>query len=148
MQKRFFYTIFTFVAVCFASCGEEGRTYEAIETTAIDFANAYFNYDLVKAQTMVDDQSKKWLRYEASNITEADLELLRMQDEGATVTVDDSECFEDSAVVTVTANNFLLADSLCSKGRMVEEKTFTIVLLQDSSKKWKVRMEGPLRSGR
>ena len=141
MQKRFFYTIFTFVAVCFASCGEEGRTYEAIETTAIDFANAYFNYDLVKAQTMVDDQSKKWLRYEASNITEADLELLRMQDEGATVTV------EDSAVVTVTANNFLLADSLCSKGRMVEEKTFTIVLLQDSSKKWKVRMEGPLRSG-
>ena len=140
MQKRFFYTIFTFVAVCFASCGEEGRTYEAIETTAIDFANAYFNYDLVKAQTMVDDQSKKWLRYEASNITEADLELLRMQDEGATVTVDDSECFEDSAVVTVTANNFLLADSLCSKGRMVEEKTFTIVLLQDSSKKWKVRM--------
>ena len=147
MQKRFFYTIFTFVAVCFASCGEEGRTYEAIETTAIDFANAYFNYDLVKAQTMVDDQSKKWLRYEASNITEADLELLRMQDEGATVTVDDSECFEDSAVVTVTANNFLLADSLCSKGRMVEEKTFTIVLLQDSSKKWKVRREGPLRSG-
>ena len=147
MQKRFFYTIFTFVAVCFASCGEEGRTYEAIETTAIDFANAYFNYDLVKAQTMVDDKSKKWLRYEASNITEADLELLRMQDEGATVTVDDCECFEDSAVVTVTVNFFFLVFFLCSKGRMVEEKTFTIVLLQDGSKKWKVRMEGPLRSG-
>ena len=101
MQKRFFYTIFTFVAVCFASCGEEGRTYEAIETTAIDFANAYFNYDLVKAQTMVDDQSKKWLRYEASNITEADLELLRMQDEGATVTVDDCECFEASIPLSI-----------------------------------------------
>ena len=113
---------------------------------AEEFANAYFNYDLAKAQLMVDEQSKKWLSYEASNITEADLELLRMQDKGATVTVDDSDCFADSAIVTVTVNDFLLADSLGSKGRMVDEKTFTIRLVQDANGKWKVRMGGPLRS--
>ena len=146
MQKRFFYTIFTIATLCFASCVDDGRSNKAIEKTAEEFANAYFNYDLAKAQLMVDEQSKKWLSYEASNITEADLELLRMQDKGATVTVDDSDCFADSAIVTVTVSDFLLADSLGSKGRMVDEKTFTIRLVQDANGKWKVRMGGPLRS--
>ena len=148
MQKRPFYIIFTLATLCFSACGGNNNNNNEIEVTASDFAQAYFNYDFRKAAELATDDSRKWLEFEASNITDGDIQTLREAEQGATVEVTSSKTEGDEATVEISANNFLYTDSIGKPGRMMEGKVIVVKLKKQADGKWRVRMEAPLRSGK
>jgi hypothetical protein len=124
--------------------GSEKQLYEVVDS----FSTGYFNYDLMKAERFSTDDSRKWLQFIASNILQDDVDLLRQQDLPATVTIDELNYTGDStAVVGITAHDFLRLDSIGKSGVITSEATFRLNA-QIINGKWKIRMEGPLRSER
>lgn len=87
MQKRIFYIIFTLATLLLTACGSETKEEREVMTVARDFAEAYFNYDFDKASKLLTDDSRKWLNFEASNLTEDDMVTLRNDGQGAEVDV-------------------------------------------------------------
>ena len=86
------------LCLCLASCslisltscdgphkGEEDQLKETVDT----FASAYFNWHYKDALQLVDSASRKWIIYAASNVHQADIDLLRAMPEGATFHIKD-----------------------------------------------------------
>ncbi|MBR1687690.1 MAG: hypothetical protein IJ710_04045 [Prevotella sp.] len=115
---------------------------------AVNFSEAYFNYHLQRAQKYVTEESEHWISFVASNINEEDLALLNQQAEGATV-----ECIQTlltsdtTAVSTIQVNHFLQLGAVGTEGQWIESAQFDLQLVQRNSR-WKVKMEGPLQSGK
>lgn len=149
MENMFFKSVFTAMLICLAACQSSTSEHSDVEKVAEDFAKAYFNYDFEKAAQLATADSRKWLEYEASNLSHGDIDMLRCQDEGADAVVVGTDYNGGGwAMVSVTARNFLLADSIGGAGRIVDEHDFELKLRKGDDGQWKVRMEGPLRSGR
>ncbi|MDD6895277.1 MAG: hypothetical protein PUD51_05370 [Prevotellaceae bacterium] len=137
------------LVICLSACRQSNTEHTEVEETALEFAQAYFNYDFARAAEMATADSRKWLEFEASNISQADIDLLRRQDSGAEIVVTDTDSNGGNwASARLTARNFLVADTLGKAGHFVEEQDFDLKLQRDSAGRWRVRMEGPLRSGR
>ena len=147
MQKRVFYIIFTLATLLLTACGSETKEEREVMTVARDFAEAYFNYDFDKASMLLTDDSRKWLNFEASNLTEDDMVTLRNDGQGAEVDVDNPIISGDGATVGIKVSHFHVTDSLAGGGHLEEEATFAVGLQRQADGRWKVRMEGPLRSG-
>ena len=124
-----------------------GKEEERALSCALDFANDYFNLRFEEAYKHCTAGSRPWIAFRASNITEKDLEAVRMAEEEAYVSATSYEPVDDStAWVRCTVCQFLAADSLeQSKGRIVPEATFLIPLRKEGHR-WSVRMEGPLQN--
>ena len=115
---------------------------EAIEA-AVNWAEAYFNYDFHKAEEYVTPESGRWLKFAASNATEHDLQLVQQNEEGATVEVEDffPEANDTLRVVSLKVSNFVSSTLPAESVQLVEEGVFNVTtVLRDG--KWKVRMEG------
>ena len=144
MQKRVFYIIFTLATLLLTACGSETKEEREVMTVARDFAEAYFNYDFDKASKLLTDDSRKWLNFEASNLTEDDMVTLRNDGQGAEVDVDNPIISGDGATVGIKVSHFHVTDSLAGGGHLEEEATFAVGLQRQADGRWKVRMEGPL----
>lgn len=124
----------------------EGR--EAVEKTAMAWAEAYFNYDFSGAEKYVTPESQKWLSFAASNVSQDDIDELRQKKEGATISVDDyEECNDSTAVVTMEVNGFLLRDTIGRPGHIANGLRYQIVVVRRDGRQM-VRMEGLPRSER
>lgn len=114
-----------------------------------EFAVRYFNCDFAGAAECCTPESRKWISLAASQMTEADLDVLRAQKNAATVEVT-AVCFDscDSlATVTVHVTDFMQTDTIGSAGHIIPEAMFTIsAVCRDE--RWLVRMACPLRSER
>ena len=133
-----------------ASCSTspEEREKQAAQATADAFTESYFNYSFERSSGFCTDESIVWLRLAASNVTQEDVDLLNSQPEEATAEALDIDITSDTTALAVyRVSNFLLADTLGRPGRIVEHADFPITLVKRGGK-WKVRMEGPLRSER
>ena len=113
--------------------------------TAVDsFATYYFNWQFYKATNFVTDSSQVWLSYAASQVHEADIELLR-EKEDATVEIEEIN-IDDSETPTarIKVRDFLRMDTIGTEGHVVKEATFVLQLenTAQEGKEWKVRMEG------
>ncbi|MGN0281923.1 MAG: hypothetical protein ACI4B3_06460 [Prevotella sp.] len=149
MQKRIFYRIFTALTICLAACDNIHVGKTAVEKVAEEFALAYFNYDFGKASELITGDSRKWIEFEATNIGYDDITLLREKESGATVDiVNVEEWDENNASVSVRVCDFLDTDTIGGKGHIVSEDTFVLKMQRTEDGQWKVRMEGPLRSGK
>lgn len=149
MQKRIFCRIFMALTIICTACeGSDKSKWEA-EDTAQEFAEAYFSYDYGKALLYVTDDSRKWIEFKASNIGEDDINILRDQDRGPSVEITDTDLLDESnATVSVSVSNFLETDTIGGSARMVDEASFDLRLRLGADGKWRIRMEGPLQSGR
>ena len=97
----------------------------------------------------VTDDSRRWIEFKASNIGEDDINTLRDQDRGPSVEITDADLRDESnATVSVSVSNFFETDSIGGSARMVDEASFDLKLQLEADGKWRIRMEGPLRSGR
>lgn len=139
------------VALCVFTCActseKEQEKREAVNNAAEKFANLYFNYQLNEVMPLTTADSHKWLRFAASNITQADIDMLRTM-ESADCSVKGITYSSDStAVVKVEVRNVLLPDTLGAKPHITPKALFRLALV-NRSKKWLVKMEGPLRSER
>ena len=115
---------------------------EAIEA-AVNWAEAYFNYDFHKAEEYITPESGRWLKFAASNATEHDLQLVQQNEEGATVEVEDffPEANDTLRVVSLRVSNYVSSTLPAESAQLVEEGVFNVTtVLRDG--KWKVRMEG------
>ena len=119
------------------------------ESVAEQFCVSYFSLHYAEAMTYCTDDSKKWLRFAASNIHESDLETLRADEDGVSVSVIDMQTSpaDSTGSATVRVRNYLSADLIDGPATMVEEGFFHIDLVKQSGQ-WTVRMAGLPRSER
>jgi hypothetical protein len=111
------------------------------------FANAYFNYDLKTAARHCTPESKIWFRYLASNIHQADVEVLKKAPEGASIEIKDINYDDNDTTGTaiVAVNNYLRLDTIGKAGRMIDNATFRIPIIYREGR-WTVKMANLLRS--
>mgnify|MGYP006873138280 CR=1 FL=1 len=145
------------ILVCafISACGQGVQNNEMLLAEVADsFCVRYFNYDFVGAGKYCTDDSRKWLRFAASNVTEKDLEILYGQETPARIEITDVAYHEpdSTALVTVVVEDYWDMDVI---GQENDELTLTHhrvgvfkFPLVRQQEKWKIRMEDLPRSGK
>jgi hypothetical protein len=111
------------------------------------FAEAYFNYDFKTAANHCTPESKKWLWYAASNINQADIDVLRNAPEGASIEINDYNYNDNdtTGIAIITVSNFMRLDTIGKAGHLIDKAIFHIpIILRDG--KWTVKMVNLPRS--
>ena len=124
----------------------QSDTDEEAQEAAIDFAEAYFNYDFKTAAKHSTPESEKWLRYAASNVTQEVVDLYNAQERRATTEVDDFYWNNDTtATVVIRISHYVADDSIAAAPHIAEEGLFCLTIVRRDGKML-VRMASPLRS--
>lgn len=133
-------------AILLIACNSSSDANESIRKSAVAFAENYFNFDFHAALEYSTPESRKWICYVASNVSEADLEVMRSYGHDATVNVERVEVIGDTAaVVKLSVGGFLCMDSIGRPGHIVDEAIFSLPMVRRGDR-WLVRMAGPLQS--
>lgn len=131
-----------FSAVYSCSQGADEKEIEEITTVANSFAERYFNFDLNGSLPLCTPESRKWLAFAASNMTQEDVDLLNSQDGEAACETTYAELTSDTtATATCRIENFLKTDTLGRPGEMTDEADYNILLVKRNGR-WLVKMEG------
>lgn len=110
-----------------------------LKETVNGFAATFFNWQLNEALPYCTPESKKWIEYAGSQITQEDIDLLKAQDEGASHQLEDInyQAGDTTATVVIKVKNVMLLDSIGTSGKMMEKASFQIHLCY-RNKQWKV----------
>ena len=119
---------------CQSHQGDEDQ----LENDIDSFATYYFNWQFPKTLKYCTQSSEPWLRYAASNVHQADVDLLRTKAEDATVEINDIDFSDDGANATV---------SIGQEAHLVEEADFHLPMRIENGV-WKIRMVNLPRSER
>lgn len=120
------------------SCGDGKRN--TPEMVVDSFAVAYFNWRFKDAEPYVTYQSRKWLRFAASQVDSEDVDSLRAMEFAAAAEVDDIVEIDDStALANVTIKNFIVMDSIGMHPRKETERKFEIPVAMEGNY-WKVKL--------
>lgn len=143
------FKLFSAVAVIlFAACDMNPDANDSIQKDAVAFSEKYFNFDFRAALEHSTPESRKWISYIASNVSEEDLGILRSYGHAAVADVNSIDILGDTtAVVTLSVNGFLSIDNIGRPGHIVDKAVFRLPMVRREGR-WLVRMEGPLRSER
>lgn len=123
--------------------GSERQLKEDVDS----FAIYYYNWHFEKAAKYCTSSSQIWMRYAASNVHPADIELLKIKQEDATTEIKDIDFGNDeiSANVEVEVTNFLQMDTIGREGHTIPKGTYKIPMVMEEGK-WKVRLKSlPVR---
>jgi hypothetical protein len=144
------FSLLPLLAFAFFSCsGGLGSSESRLAECADSFAVHYFNYHFADAMRFVTPESEKWLHYAASNVHQADIDLLRSQEEPATVELNEIEIDEADSTGTIrlSVSNFLRMDTIGTSAHLTKRATYVLhAVCKD--KKWRIRMAGLPRSGK
>lgn len=148
MQKkritRWLVALFFFIATpfFFIGCQTHEGSKEQLENDIDSFAIHYYNWHFTEALKYCTPTSERWLRYLASNVHEADIELLRNKEEDATIEINDIDFHDDEVTATahVTVSNFLQMDTIGQAAHLIEQATFPLQL-EMLQGKWKVNIK-------
>ena len=130
-------------------CQTHEGSEEQLKNNLDSFATYYYNWQFPKAVKFCTASSEPWLKYAASNVHEADVELLRNKEADATVEINDIDFGDDevSAIADITVRNFLQMDSIGKEAHLVEEADFHLPMRIENGV-WKIRMVNLPRSER
>ena len=122
---------------------------EQLENDIDSFATYYFNWQFPKTLKYCTQSSESWLRYAASNVHQADVDLLRTKAEDATIDINDIDFSDDgtNATVSITVHNFLQMDTIGQEAHLVDEAEFQLPMSMENNA-WKIRMVNLPRSGK
>lgn len=127
-----------FISTLVISCGNEGDNDPRIVVDS--FANAYFNWRFKEAISYVTFDSRKWLRFAASQVDAEDVDSLRSSEFAPSVEVVDMDCIDDStAMATVKVTNFMVLDSIGKHPHNEAERNFKIPVSL-SGNYWRVKL--------
>lgn len=114
-------------------CQAHEGSEEQLENNLDSFATYYYNWQFPKAVKFCTASSEPWLKYAASNVHEADVELLRNKETDATVEINDIDFGDDevSAIADITVRNFLQMDSIGEEAHLVEEADFLLPMCME-----------------
>lgn len=147
--KRLFYHSFS--VILFSSCigcHSPNNEKEEISTCAKNFAFHFFNLDFDNAFLYCTPESKPWIQYRATNITQKDIDVFTTSAYSASVEIEDIKMkreTDSTAIVICKLHHVLLPDSLEKTGKIKPEMTYTIPFVNRNGK-WLIKMEGPLQS--
>lgn len=125
------------------ACAHTGNDPDAaLKEQARQFSEAYFSYNFAKARQYVTPDSEKWLQFAASNLTQADIDLINATSQQLTVTPTQCTHLNDSAShVNVVLYNAVLKDNLEQPAHTAETADFTLTLIKRGDQ-YLVRMAG------
>lgn len=122
---------------------------DAVDKPLLAWSEAYFGYNYKEALDYMTPESEKWIRFAASNITEEDISFINEHNKGAKVEVIDRHILEGDTTCSarIRVTDFVQLGFVGQEGKVVEQAEYQITLAKRDGK-WKVRMEGPLQSGK
>lgn len=125
----------------FVSCGREQEP----ENVAESFLSDYLECRFKSAARWAEPEVVEVMRWRASNLTQAEVELLGEQ--SCEVASESVEEYGDSAVVTLVAHDALLLDSIGRPGH-VGDARYRLTLKKEKGSNWKVTvLVGGINSG-
>ena len=86
---------------------------------------------------LASPEMQETMRWRASQLTQAEVALLRGQAEGAQVATDELEAGGDTCWVTVSATDALIMDSIGQPGHIGNGR-FRLILVRDGNRNWTV----------
>ena len=124
------------------SCQPHEGSEEQLKADVDSFATYYYNWHFEKAARFCTPESKVWLRYAASNVHPADIELLKAKNEDAHIEIGDIDFKEDevSATVNLEITNFLQMDTIGKEARLINKSKLTLPMTIHNGK-WKVELK-------
>lgn len=121
------------------SCGGGGGPEEVAER----FLGAYLDCDFARAQRMASEGVADQLWWRASQLTEADLEVLNGREGSVEVEAEETRMTgADSCLVWLRARDALLMDSIGQVAR-IGEGNFCVALKKGKGSNWKVTALNP-----
>lgn len=138
-MKKALYLVLLAIAMSFSMSCQQSEE-EKLSNMVDSFAVNYFNWRYDRCMTMVTPESEKLLRFQASNVTELDIDALRSVEEGAGIEFI-STSYESDTVFSadIIIFNFLLADAVGSEPKLYSSAETTIKLVKREGK-WLVDM--------
>lgn len=112
------------------------------------FAVYYFNWQFHQAVRFVTPESEKWMHYAASQVHQADIDLLQSKELPASCEINEVVYSEDdkTAIAHVTIQNYLRMDTIGKAATIVNTAQFDIPLIyQPETDKWIVEVNELLR---
>ncbi|MBQ6203854.1 MAG: hypothetical protein IJK46_07145 [Prevotella sp.] len=144
MNLKYLFAAVAIFMVAGCESASRFRMENKARTAADSFATYFFNWQFDKAAHFATDSSMIWLRYAASQVHKADIDLLRVK-EDAVINID--EIFindENTASARITVRDFIRMDTIGTEGHIVEKASFVLQMERNAEKEedWKIRMEG------
>jgi len=132
-MKKIFFTLLSFLLLF--SCTRD----QAVETVAEDFLSAYLDCRFTEASKWASPRMQEQIKWRASNMTQAEMELLTEGSVASEVIAESSWHESDTeAIVELTAEDALLVDSIGLPGYMGNAR-FRITLERPKKRgKWMV----------
>ncbi len=133
------YLLCSALLVTIACTTSESKTQKEAERVAKEFSEAYFNFDLQRANKLATSETARWLSYMASNLTQEDVDLLNAQEEGASVDIEGMDILADSLCrVRLNLTHFMMLDSIGRPGVICHEGETELTLVK-RDKQWLVK---------
>lgn len=132
-----FLTLPLFFSLLSTSCGSNDG--DELHNVVDSFATRYFNWQFPASVRFVTDDSKKWLSYAASQVTQEDVDSLRAMVEGAKIEIEEIEEEGDTAKARVKVDDYLEMDTIGGTPRMVSEDTYILLLVRENGI-WKIHL--------
>ena len=123
---------------CQSHEGSESQLREDVDS----FATYYYNWHFQKAAPYCTPESEIWMKYAASNVHQADIDLLHAKSQDAQVEIGDVDFMDDevSATVNLTVTNFLQMDTIGQEAHAIKKATFQLPMALHNGK-WKVALK-------
>lgn len=137
MRRNLLFFLLAFVLA--SSCSRDNDP----ERIAERFLASYLDCDFSRATKLASEGMKEMVSWRASNLTQADLDVLNARETPVEVEVGDVESYADSCVVTLKASDALLVDSISSTARIGEGR-FRLILRKEKGSNWKVATLVPI----
>lgn len=133
------YLLCSALLVTIACTTSESETQKEAERVAKEFSEAYFNFDLQRANKLATSETARLLSYMASNLTQEDVDLLNAQEEGASVDIEGMDILADSLCrVRLNLTHFMMLDSIGRPGVICHEGETELTLVK-RDKQWLVK---------
>lgn len=108
-----------------------------IEAVADSFTTNYYSWHFKDAATFSNDNFKRQLLFLSSNISKADIEVLKSSSKNPEFSIDNIKISEGEATVKLQLQNIFVLDSIGALPHLEEETTHTLLLKKENGK-WKV----------
>lgn len=123
------YLLCAFFFVVFLCCSCTTKDEEVVENCVKSFTCSYFNFRYAEALNTCTQESEKWIRFQASNINQSDLDIFNDQTDSASCEIDEIKIADDTtAVAYVKVKNFLLADTIGKPGTICNNARFAFAI--------------------
>lgn len=131
-----------------SACSERDKEdMSGAESNILHFAEAYFNYDFQQASELITPESRQWIRFAASNLSQDDIDILNHRESETTVELGEISIINDTTIsARITVENYYKTDSIERPVTATDEvEVFTLTAVK-REKEWLVRMEDLPRS--